>query len=146
MYRSAAASVSSSTWTLVSWDAENEDVVQGGDSPSHDLVTNPERVYIRTAGRYAISGQVTFADDSSSTRRLRLRLNSAGSSSGGTSLLESFEDPLSGVPTPIQIPTIEYDLAAGDYLEVFVYQASGSSLALTVGYPSTFLNVRFVAA
>ena len=145
VYRATTQSVSSGSYDLITWDAEDLDKVQSGDSPMHDLSTNPGRVYIRTAGRYQIDGQVTWSDNSSSTRRHRVRLNSAGSSTGGTLLLETAQDPLSGIATAVPLPPVEHQLAAGDYIEVFGYQASGSTLTITAGYGVSYLRVRLVA-
>lgn len=145
VYRAATLSVSSSSWTVIPWTAEDLDKVQSGDSPMHDLSTNPERVYIRTAGRYQIDGQVTWASDSSSTRRHYVRLNSGGSSSGGTLLLSSYQDPLSGIDTSVPLPPVEHQLAAGDYIEVFGYQATGGAINIQAGYGVTYLRVRLVA-
>lgn len=145
VYRATTQSVSSGSYDLILWDAEDLDNVQSGDSPMHDLTTDTGRIYIRTAGRYELSGQVTWADNSGSTRRHRVRLNSGGSSSGGTLLLETYQDPLNGTLTASPLPTIEHQLSAGDYVEVFAYQATGGSLNVVAGYGVTFFRLKLVS-
>ena len=144
VYQSAVTSIASSaaTWTLLTFGAEVFDIVQSGDSPMHDNTTNPSRVYIRTTGKYEINGQVQIVLNSAGYRAVQVRLNAAGSGSGGTQLAINTVDASSNALVSLPIPTVEYSLTAGDYVEMFAQQNSGGALNTIVGSGVTFLRVK----
>lgn len=148
VYATATFNVpTSGTYALMTgWAAETFDVVQSGDTPMHDLVTNPERIYIRTTGKYIITGQVTFTSNATGTRKVSVRANSAGSSSGGSSLFISTQGAINGDDTPVPLPPFMIPLTAGDYIEVFLRQTSGAALTTQPGGGTTFINVKLDAA
>ena len=148
VYQSSVTSVANSaaSWTLLPMQAEVFDIVQSGDSPMHDTTTDPSRVYIRTTGKYEINGQVQIVLNSAGYRAAQVRLNAAGSGSGGTQLALNVVDASSAALVSLPIPTVEYDLTAGDYVEMFAQQNSGGALNTIVGAGVTFLRVKLTGA
>ena len=144
VYQSSVTSVANSaaSWTLIPWQAEVFDIVQSGDSPMHDTTTNPSRVYIRTTGKYEINGQVQIALNSAGYRAAQVRLNAAGSGSDGTQLALNVVDASSQALVSLPIPTVEVSLTAGDYVEAFAQQNSGTALNTIVGSGASFLRVK----
>ena len=144
VYQSSVTSVANSaaSWTLLPMQAEVFDIVQSGDSPMHDTTTDPSRVYIRTTGKYEINGQVQIVLNSVGYRSAQVRLNAAGSGTGGTQLAINTVDASSAALVSLPIPTVEYSLTAGDYVEMFAQQNSGGALNTVVGSGVTFLRVK----
>ena len=144
VYQSSVTSVANSaaTWTLLPWQAEVFDIVQSGDSPMHDTTTDPSRVYIRTTGKYEINGQLQIVQNTNGYRAVQVRLNSAGSATGGTQLILNVEDASAAALVSMQIPAVEVALTAGDYVEAFAQQNSGTALNTIVGSGVSFLRVK----
>lgn len=144
VYQSSVTSVANSaaSWTLLPMQAEVFDIVQSGDSPMHDTTTDPSRVYIRTAGKYEINGQVQIVLNSVGYRAAQVRLNAAGSGSGGTQLALNVVDASSAALVSLPIPTVEVALTAGDYVEAFAQQNSGGALNTVAGSGVTFLRMK----
>ena len=148
VYQSSVTSVANSaaTWTLLPFQAEVFDIVQSGDSPMHDTTTDPSRVYIRTTGKYEINGQVQIVLNSVGYRAAQVRLNAAGSGSGGTQLALNVVDASSAALVSLPIPTVEVSLTEGDYVEAFAQQNSGGALNTIVGAGVTFLRVKLTGS
>ena len=144
VYQSSVTSVANSaaTWTLLPMQAEVFDIVQSGDSPMHDTTTDPSRVYIRTTGKYEINGQVQIVTNATGYRAVSVRLNAAGSGSGGTLLAQTNVDASSTTVVSVPLPAIEVDLSVGDYIEAFGQQNSGGALNTVVGSGISFLRVK----
>lgn len=146
-YHSSASTTTTATWLVVPLQSETYDVVQSGDTPAHDNTTNPSRIYFRTAGKYEIAGQITFAFNSTGTRQAEVKLNAGGVESAGTQLFFTVQGAVgSSVQTAVPIVPFVITVAAGDYIEVFAYQDSGGNLALVASSGRTFLRTKFVAA
>jgi hypothetical protein len=141
-YATAAQTLTTSVATAINLDAETFDVVQSGDSPSHDNVTNNTRLVCRTAGKYEMVGQVRFNGSSSAgIRVVALRLN------GATDLVTAQVTPVGGgSSTDASTPPIVYALAAGDYIEVRATQTSGGNLNTVGGAGLTFLRFRWISS
>lgn len=142
---------SSAVYTVVNLDGEvyenpnNYD--GGGDAAAHDTVTNNSRMYARTAGKYRITGQITFTSNATGTRAADIRMNAAGSNVGGTDVLVSTQSALgssTATSVPFQSPLVVF--AAGDYVEMFAYQSSGGALLLLNGSRYTYLALELVSA
>jgi hypothetical protein len=138
----ALTHTTSSTWYLNTWDSELYDT-----DTMHSTVTNTSRITIQTAGVYEICGQAGFSDDPTGTRGINIRLNAAGSQSGGTSLVQT-NHPATPDSSSCHVatPVILWELDAGDYLEMFSVQRSGASLAGTAGAHVTFLRAALRGA
>lgn len=87
----------------------------------HSTSSNTSRLTAPTAGLYSIGGCVRFAASSAGTRAVALRLN------GSTVIDDVFIDVDSAIAHTIKVGT-EYQLAAGDYVELVAFQDSGGAL------------------
>lgn len=114
-------SISDTTETALSFDDERWDTDgYWASSP------NPTRLTAPFDGRFLICGGVSWAANATGTRRIRLRAN-------GTDYIAGQNvEPDPGEVTYQGITTI-YDLAAGEYVEVMVYQTSTGALNATTG-------------
>jgi len=127
--------------TLITFDAEVEDT-----DAMHSTVSNTSRVNFVTAGRYELNVFCALPNVAVvfSKFRVNLRLNSAGSSAGGTSLRTWIMDTPGGTPQDFAA-SISRVFAAGDYVEVFAAQTSGASRVLDGSGPyATGLQARFI--
>jgi hypothetical protein len=109
---------------LISWDGEVYDT-----DTMHDSGSNPSRIVFQTAGLWLITGVLGVASNTSGNRQIEMRLNSAGSSSGGTSLRTWVYPPASGATTAVPF-NLQRLFTATDYIEVFGLQTSGSTLSV----------------
>jgi len=110
--------ISNATFTALTWDGEYFDT-----DSFHSNVTNNSRITIPSgkAGKYLISGYVTWDNGTTGSRQLLIRKN--GSSTYVQSLTAANFYPTG---------TVSYiaDLAVGDYIEMFAWQSQGSSITL----------------
>lgn len=145
-YQGSAQTLSTATGTAINMDTEIYDIVQSGDTASHDTSTNNTRLYCRTAGKYEVAGQVQFNSNATGVRVAMIRLNAAGSYSGGTALVQNTQGALSGGSTSAACIPTEVELAVGDYIELFGYQTSGGNLALATGQANTFVRMKLTGS
>lgn len=137
----ASLSIPNNADTVVAMTGELYDVVQAGDSPSHDAVTTNSRVYCRTTGKYDLLASACFSANSTGVRRVTLRIN------GGATLTQATANATSGISTTIAAGPIVYPLTAGDYLEMLVFQNSGGALTLNGGSPGpSYLQMLLIGA
>lgn len=147
VYQSSAQSIAvSGTAAVIGFDSEVYDIVQSGDSPSHDNATLNSRIIIRTPGKYEITGQVYYAANGTGTRSAEIRLNAAGNIASGTRISLNQQTALTGPGTPATPPPVEAALVAGDYVEIFGTQTSGGALNTAPGSGLTFLRVKLTGA
>lgn len=87
----------------------------------HSTVANTGRLTVPVAGRYLVWAGVRWAGASSGERQLGLR-------AGGTVTIAYLSQlPVGTSPTDMIVSTI-WSFAAGQYVEVVVYQTSGGTL------------------
>lgn len=134
VYNSADISLTSGAQTALAMDSERWDT-----TGFHSTVSNTSRLTVPVAGKYLISGTVSYAFHALGGRMAAIRLN------GTTHIVEAQCAPvgLASQYTQINVATI-YDLAANDYVELIGYQDSGGSLAAK-NYPNVapeFMIVR----
>lgn len=141
-WQSVAQSLPNGTVTAVTFTSEVYDVVQSGDTASHDNTTDPSRIYVRTSGKYEISAQVQIASNATGARTATVRLNAAGNGAAGTVLATNQQSPVTGISTSVSTPTIEASLTAGDYIELFATQTSGGALNTVAGLGTTFMRMK----
>lgn len=123
-------SISTATWTAAIFDTENSDAyAMHGASSS--------RISAPAAGLYLVTGYFAFASNGTGTRKAQIRKNAGGVSTAGTSLGHTGGAPQTALQYFGSISAI-VSLAASDYVEMFVYQDSGGSLA-TVASTATNL-------
>lgn len=118
---SAAILIANSTETALDFDTErwDNDAMHGGVNPSR--LTAPED------GVYAIVAHVAFAPNATGTREVKIRLN-------GTTCIGSDCRPAvtTGNETRFSVPT-QWKLAAGEWVDVAVFQSSGGNLNVQAG-------------
>lgn len=114
--RSAVQALGAAGWTTISFDTEDYDT-----DSIHDLVTNPSRLTVKTAGLYAISGVAllagTTANGGYDTRILKngVPVGALGGGARGDS----------GPTASFKGLDMEFlELAVGDYIELQVYPSS----------------------
>lgn len=130
----------SGTAALVLWDTEQYDT-----DTMHSTSTNTSRLVATTVGTYDVKVCVVWAANATGWRQVEIRKNAAGSSSGGTAIAQ-FRVPATATLAGLVFGSVDAPLAATDYLECFVTQTSGGSLATTVGQSFTWASMRWVAA
>lgn len=139
---SGAQNVSTgSTWALASFDTEDWDWLP---DPMHDTSTNPSRLYFPVSGLYQVNLGVRFAQPNTTPtgyREANLRVNSDGSSSGGTShKVCSVGVSLDGTQDTDLFFSDAMVRTAGDYVEVFMRHTQGSTLGCLPYLDATFIS------
>lgn len=120
VFHSAAQAIATGgSGSVLSFDSERHDV--GG---LHDNATNNSRLTAPDAGVYDIFASVEFAGNATGLRMVALRIN------GATLIDADFRSPAGAGATRIPLST-QWKLAAGDYVEVLVFQSSGGNLNVT---------------
>jgi len=123
LYKSAAQTVSNSTFTAITWDSERYDT-----DSYHSTSTNTSRITIPSgkSGYYILTGSNVWDANATGNRGLELRKN-------GTSLYYLFfQDGFASNDGTYPF-TGTINLTAGDYIEVFCWQSSGGNLNLNGG-------------
>ena len=118
VYHNAVQSVNNGAWTAVVFNSERYDT-----DGIHSVVLNTGRLTCQTAGTYNITGHCRWASNLVGDRGIRVRLD-------GATIIAGYDVNATGVSQE-SIDTI-YKLAAGQYAELLVYQASGAPLNLSV--------------
>lgn len=136
VYNNAGLATTSGTLTLVPFDTELDDT-----DSMHSTVTNSSRIIAQTIGVYRLALSVDWPNNATGERRIMLRLNSGGSSGGGTFICirDTAATNFAGTWTGPEL-NIPYRTAnIGDYWEMFIQQNSGGALTSPGGsYALTF--------
>lgn len=105
------------------------------DATMHSTSTNTSRVFINTAGKYVFTTMAVWAGNATGYRQVDIRKNAGGSAAGGTRLWMGIK-PAEVVTslTENSAATAPIPMSVGEYVEVFLYQTSGGSLATTTGF------------
>jgi hypothetical protein len=140
-YRTADKSTANGSIVLYDMDAELYDPYTPA---AHSTSVNNSRLAAAEPGLYAMKAHVTWAANAAGSRSLQLRKNAAGSSSGGTLILDTGTLPSAG-NVGFLLVTVDVPLNANDYIELFTSQTSGGSLNVLAGAGNTFLSFRWVA-
>lgn len=141
LYRSTALSLTTATWTQVTFDSESWD-----NDAMHSNVTFTARLNFTTAGRYLLMVNAWFDANSTGSRGVNLTKNGAGTRSASNTILSDAVLPAATVGETCVSVTVERSFAAGDYVELFTYQNSGGALNLGGGTNKTTLAARRVSA
>jgi len=116
--RSTAQTISTSTQTKVIFDAVDSDGWN-----CWDLSPNPTRLTVPVTGRYFITGNVAFEASASGHRAINILKNNT------VELARSDFNPVSNsIDTHSTVTTHAVTLTKGDYVELRVWQNSGSDL------------------
>lgn len=127
----ALINITASTNTVIPFGSDTLDQVQSGDAEMHSTSTNTSRITIRTAGVYAVHGQVQLSTTGSGSIAIQkngvtVSTIAVASISGQTSI------PISDlVPCTV-----------GDYIELMVSTTAASSI--TTAWP-TWINVHWMS-
>jgi hypothetical protein len=121
-YNSANISIATATVVALTFNTNRYD--QGTSTAQHSTGSNTSRLVCQTAGIYHITGLIQFNGDTGGVRRVgTIRLN------GSTTLCQvELPAPTNGSNFPQLVVTCDYALVATDYVELVVYQDSGSAV------------------
>jgi hypothetical protein len=121
MSRQATQSISNSTWTAVSFDVESFDT-----DSFWTLSPNPTRFTVPSgkAGKYLLTGAVDYAANQTGIRAATFRIN------GTEKFYLNWASAATGDRAVLVGSTI-FDLAVGDYVELFTIQTSGTSVNIS---------------
>ena len=118
VYQSSGQSIPNSTYTILNFDSEEWD-----DLNLHDNVTNNSRITIATAGRYEVSALVLFNSASNGAKIVDIVKNGSNVARVGSGNATNIADDGLSIVTTLS-------LAAGDYLQIGVQQATGGAISL----------------
>ncbi|WP_344247954.1 hypothetical protein [Actinocorallia libanotica] len=109
--------IPNSTMTPLAWTSEDEDTGGG-----HDNAVNPDRLYVPYTGRYLLSTSIPWADNANGRRSGTFSINDAAiKSNGGSEHINAATDCVLHFARVLRV-------AAGDYVNVWVFQTSGGPL------------------
>lgn len=128
-YRNTAQAITSGVFTAVAFNgADKTDA--GTATEQHSTSTNNTRLTCRAAGFYALVGEVELGASAGGTQRAAAILLNGTTAIGGWAK----SPPLgAGLTVNLAVSTM-YQLAVGDYVELFVYHDAG--VALNVNSPA----------
>ena len=133
VYRTTAQPVTTATFNAIAFDTEHFDT-----DGIHDNVTNNTRLTCRTAGKYLVEGNVEFAGSTTGVRTLGVRVNNGA-------IWVQEQRPSVDVNTCAMVVSTTLDLAVGDYIELVVWQNTGSGLNVNASpYYSPALSMTYL--
>lgn len=116
VFNSAAFGTTTGAGAVVTFDSERYD-----NDAIHSVAANTSRLTVVTPGNYFIFGSVVWAGAAGAgLREVGIRLN-------GATLLAT-QDDFPGAAAESQSVSTAYQLAVGDFVELFVIQTSGGNL------------------
>jgi hypothetical protein len=118
---SVAQTIANSTFTLMAWTAESFDT-----DNLHDTSTNNSRLTAAFAGKYLICGVVSWDADADGVRVLQVEKNANGVAN--TDVIGLVDQTPAGAIQTGQSISFPETLAAGDYVEMFVFHTAGNNL------------------
>jgi hypothetical protein len=134
-YDGAGIACANSTATLITMDSESED-----SDAMHSTSSLTGRITIITAGVYEFQVYDQLPGATYTLHNLNPRVNSAGSSSGGTSIrTQTFETVASARMTFVR------RFNAADEISFYITQTSGASRTTTTGNNVTGMTARLVS-
>lgn len=123
VYHNAAQSISTASWTPLAFNSERFDTGGGATSGLHHNSTNNSRFTIATAGVYTVWAGIEWQGNASgSFRIMRITVN-------GSTEIAHQSQPGASAGQRMSLSTI-WSFSANDYVEVFVFQNSGSTLTV----------------
>ena len=131
-YRTTNQSINDSTFTAMSFDAEDFDT-----DGLHEAVTNPSRITIALTGKYFVSTTTYWAVSAVGSRFLVVRKNAVATdllTAGMAGAVAGFPQNTNGI----------LSLASGDYIEALVWQNSGGALNVTASGESVNLIAMYM--
>ena len=134
--KSASQSLSSGTWTVLTFNTEQFDV-----GAYHDTVTNTSRLTIPAgkSGYFLVYGAVEFAPNATGVRQLSLLKN-------GSDVLLSQDGATTGTYRAGRQVAIIINAVATDYFELSCRQDSGSTVVVEGGTDSANFCITYLGA
>lgn len=124
VYNNANETISHGSGTALTFNSERYDT-----DGIHSTSSNTSRLTCQTAGKYHIFANVRFASNSTGYRDVYFQVTSGAN----TYYIAGQAVPaVNGAYTDICLSTV-WDLAANDYVEVYVVQSSGGNLDVVGG-------------
>lgn len=132
VYRNVLQTIGNAANTFVSFNAERYDMT--GADAMHSTSVNPSRITIVTAGVYEFGAAIEWASNATGRRQLTLLVNNT------TPIAADTRDGTTGAATRITLGGVDWEFAAGDYVEVQVLQSSGGNLDISAstGFQAEF--------
>lgn len=122
VFNSGALSITNSVLLIATFDSERDD-----NNASHSTVSNTSRLTAVDPGVYDIGANASIQANATGIRQLLIRLN-------GATVIAEITLPNVGAASSTELAiATKYRLAAGDYIEMGVFQNSGGALNLQVG-------------
>jgi hypothetical protein len=121
MRPSAATNLTTSTWTTISFGAEQFDTHNG-----HSTVTNTSRYVAAQDGYYLLMGMVVYEYHATGLRYTRWHVNGIGLT-GGSVIMPAHSAGSGGLSVPAMTTIVALEI--GDYVELQGHQSSGTTLA-----------------
>ncbi len=138
VYKSANQSVTNATSTAITFNTEDFDT-----DAYHSTSTNTSRFTVPAgkAGKFLITGTVVFSANTTGVRDAVIYKNGSVYNYGTS--LQTVESGTYGTYLPL---SFVLNLAVNDYVEIFAFQASGTSLDVIGGIDSTNVQFNFLGA
>ncbi len=132
--RTTDLTVADSTWTTIAYNSENWDT-----DTFHDNVTNNSRITIPSGkgGKYEISVNIIFANNTTGERQVRLLKN-------GAELLRVYGNKPNG--TSSYLLFTNESLVATDYIEIQIFQSSTGNLTAYFSGFYNYFGVNYLGA
>lgn len=128
VYNSAAISAAHNATVMLTFNSERWD-----SDNIHSTSLNTSRLTCVTPGLYTGLGQVAIAASATGVRQVFVRINS------GTLIANDVRSASSAFATELAVPFI-WRLAAGDYIELGVFQNSGAARDVTAEFGMAYLG------
>ena len=133
VYNSGNLSINDSTLTALTFDTERYDT-----DTLHSTSSNTSRLTATVGGKYLIFAGLGFASNATGYREFTVKLNNT------TYIIDDIRIPVTGNRTFANFSTV-YQLSAGDYVEVVVYQTSTGVLTVdSVGNRSPEFGMTYL--
>ncbi len=142
VYHSVDRTATTGTWLLAIFDSESWD----SDTTMHSTSSNTSRLIAPVAGQYRVDALVYWTGNATGGRGVNFTKNGAGTRSATNSALsDGFATPQNNT-NQLHAVSFEVTMAANDYLEMWVYQASGGNLNYIGGSGGTRVSMRWVSS
>jgi hypothetical protein len=127
MRQTAAQSIPNTTFTALTFGAEDFDTANG-----HDTVTNNSRYTFTKAGLWVWNGKAAFTANATGQRAFLWKVNNVSFAGSQTAW-----PAVAAVERQYVAVGFEWNFIVGDYIELCVYQDSGGALNTSVAFAET---------
>jgi hypothetical protein len=144
VYQSTSQNVTSSGNAVITWDVEEYKSI----TSMHNNVSSSGKLIAPEDGLYSIAANLRWSGNINGNRSCEVRVNANSVPTAGIRIVIANQQAVtSGGGTVVTIVgvTTEYQLSAGDHIQVFADQDSGSTLSVTSGAGNSFFLMRWIA-